>query len=75
MAKYHDFSVMVDFYTKYDQRFEFYCKSTKLAIRSPTNKTRRRYTQKKKEEVRLHYSISGNFAETAKAFGINESTV
>ena len=29
----------------------------------------------KKEEVRLHYSISRNLAETAKAFGINESTV
>ena len=66
---------MVDFYTKYNQRFEFYCKSSKLAIQSPPSKTRRRFTQKKKEEVRLHYSISGKIAQTAKTFGINESTV
>ena len=32
-------------------------------------------TQKKKEEVRLHYSISGNYSEGARAFDINESTV
>ena len=74
MAKYHDFYVMVDFYTKYDQQFEFYCKSSTSAIFSPPSKTRRRFTQNK-EEVRLHYSISGNFAETAKVFGINEPTV
>lgn len=35
----------------------------------------RRFNQKKKKEVRLHYSVSGNFAEAAKPFGINESTM
>lgn len=35
----------------------------------------RRFNQKKKKEVRLHYSDSGNFAEAAKPFGINESTM
>ena len=74
MAKYHDFYVMVDFYAKFDQQFEFYCKSSTSAIFSPPSKTRRRFTQNKKE-VRLHYSINGNFAETAKVFGIIESTV
>ena len=30
---------------------------------------------KKKEELHLHYFISGNFAEIAKSFGINKSTM
>ena len=44
-----------------------------VIVRPPT-KTRRRFPQKKKEEVRLHYSISGKYCETARAFDINEST-
>ena len=43
-------------------------------VRPPT-KTRRRFTQKKKKEVHLHYSIGGNYCETARTFDINESTV
>ena len=73
MAKHHDFSVMVDFHMKYDQQFEFYCKSYMSAIFRLSSKTQKRFTQNKKE-VRLHYSINGNFAETAKVFGINGST-
>ena len=64
---------MFDFYTKYDQQFEFYCKSATSVIVSPSSKTRRRFTQKKKEEVHLHYSNSVKFVETAKSFSINES--
>ena len=30
---------------------------------------------KKKAEIRLHYSTTGNFRETARAFNLNESTV
>ena len=65
---------MIVFYTKYDQQFEFYCKSSTSAIFSPPSKTRRRFTENKKE-VSLHYSINGNFAEKAKVFCLNESTV
>ena len=65
---------MVDFYRKYDQQFEFYCKSSTSAIISPSRKSRKHFTQNTKE-VRLHYSINGNFVETAKVFGINKSTV
>ena len=65
---------MVDFYTKYDQQFEFYSKSSTSVIISLSSKTRKPFTQNKKE-VRLYYSINENFAETAKVFGINESTV
>ena len=65
---------MANFFTKYDQQFKFYCKSSTSAIFGSSSKTRKRFTQNEKE-VRLHYSINGNFAETAKVFGINESTV
>ena len=57
-AKYHNFHVMVEFSKKYDQLFEIYCKPTVSAIVSPPTKTRRSFTQKKKEEVYFHYSIS-----------------
>ena len=75
MAEHYDFYVMVDFYTKYDQQFKSYDRSSTSAIFSPPSKTWRRFIQNKKEEVLLHYSVNGNFAETAKVFGINESTV
>ena len=75
MVKHHDFYVMVDFYTKYDQQFQFYRKSSTSAIFSPPSKTRRCFTQNKKEEVRLYYSTNGNFSETTKVFVINESTL
>ena len=65
---------MANFFTKYDQQFKFYWKSSTSAIFGSASKTRKRFTQNEKE-VRLHYSINGNFAETAKVFGINESTV
>ena len=45
-----------------------------LRLTASHTKTRRCFTRKKKE-VHLNYSISGNYCETAKAFDINESTV
>ena len=44
-----------------------------VIVRPPT-KTQRHFPQKKKEEVRLHYSISGKYCETARAFDNNELT-
>ena len=74
-AKYHGFHEMLDFSKKYDQLFENHCKSSMSVIIRPPTKTRRRFTQKKKEELPLPYSISGNYCETARVFDINESTV
>ena len=33
------------------------------------------FTQIKKQEIHLHYVASGNYAETGRTFGLNESTV
>ena len=74
-AKYDNFHEMTDFSKKYDQLFEIHCKSSMSAINRLTTKTWRCYTQKKKEEVRLHYSIGGNYCKTARAFDIIKSTV
>ena len=75
IAKYHDFHETVDFSKKYDQLFRIYCKSSVSVIVRPATKTPRGFTEIKKEEVRLRYSISGNYCETARAFDINESSV
>ena len=40
-----------------------------------TSETRKLFTQMKKQEIRLHYAASENYAETGRAFGLNESTV
>ena len=39
------------------------------------HKTRKRYTEKTKLEIREHYMLTQNCAATAKEFGVNESTV
>ena len=39
------------------------------------HKTRKRYTEKAKLEIREHYMLTQNYAATAKEFGVNESTV
>jgi len=38
-------------------------------------KTRNRFTKDKKVEIRKHYQLTLNYAATARAFNINESTV
>ena len=53
IAKYHDIHEMVDFSEKYGQLFKIHCKSSVSVIVRPSTKTRRSFTQKKKEEVRL----------------------
>ena len=39
------------------------------------HKTRKRYTEKTKLEIREHYMLTQNYAATVKEFGVNESTV
>ena len=75
IEKYNYFRKMVDFSKKYEQLIEIHYKLSESVIDKPPTKTRRRFTQKKKEEIRLHYSVSGSYCETATAFDINESTV
>ena len=73
IAKYQDFYKMIDFSKKYDQLFKINCKSSaSVIVRLPT-KTRKCFTQKKKEKVRLYYFINGNYCETVRTFDINES--
>ena len=73
--KCHDFWKMVDHYKSYDLQVKSYCKSSPDADLGGTSNNRRRFTNQKKAEMRLHYSTTGNFRETARAFNLNESTV
>ena len=75
MNKCHDFWKMVDHYKSYDLQVESYCKSSPDADLGDPSNTRRRFTNQKKAEMRLHYSTTGNFRETARAFNLNQSTV
>ena len=75
MAKYHDFNEMVDFYKRYNQQFEIYSQLSELKTLGLTSKTRKRFAQIKKQEIRLHYAASGTYAETGRVFDLNESIV
>ncbi|XP_057304495.1 uncharacterized protein LOC130641631 [Hydractinia symbiolongicarpus] len=75
MEKYHDFHEIVNFTQCYEQLLHVHFTSLASLNPDPPSKTRKRFTQKKKAEIRLHYSVSGSFANTARAFDINESTV
>ena len=72
MVKHHDFNEMVDFYKRYNQQFEIYSQSSELKTLGLPSKTQKRFTQIKKQEIRLHYAVSGNYNETGRAFGLNE---
>ena len=53
----------------------FYLHGEKTNIDGNIHKTRKRYTEKTKLEIREHYLITQNYAATTKEFGVNESTV
>ena len=74
MVKHHDFNEVVDFYKRYNQQFEIYSQSSELKTLGQPSKTRKGFTQIK-QEIRLHYAARRNYAETGRAFGLNESTV
>lgn len=65
---------MVDHYQRYDTIVENFYLLPSDELHSPT-KSRKRFTNQKKAEIRLHYINSGNYHETARAFDLNESTV
>ena len=66
---------MVNHCQSYDLQVELYCKSSPEADLGDSSNTRRRFTIQKKAEMRLHYSNTGNFRETARAFNLDESMV
>ena len=53
----------------------FYLHGEKINIDGNIHKTRKRYTEKTKLEIREHYLLTQNYAATAKKFGVNGSTV
>ena len=53
----------------------FYVHDEKINFDGNIHKTRKRYTEKTKLEIREHYMLTRNYAATAKEFGVNESIV
>ena len=68
----HDFDALLTSYEKYNKTISnFYLNNNSNGdIKIP----RKTFTERRKQEIREHYLLTENFAETAKAFPLNEST-
>ena len=76
LEQYHDFEELKQWCEISDMKIaNFYLHGEKINFDGNIHKTRKRYTKKRKLEIREHYMLTQNYAATAKEFGINESTV
>ena len=72
----HDFEELKQWCKISDMKIaNFYLHGEKINFDGNIHKTRKRYTEKTKLEIREHYMLTQNYAATAKEFGVNESTV
>ena len=72
----HDFEELEQWCEISDMKIaNFYLHGEKINFDGNIHKTRKRYTEKTKLEIREHYMLTQNYAATAKEFGVNESTV
>ena len=72
----HDFEELKQWCEISDMKIaNFYLHGEKINFDGNIHKTRKRYTEKTKLEIREHYTLTQNYAATAKEFGVNESTV
>ena len=76
LAQNHDFGELKQWCEISDMKIvNFYLHGQKINIDGNIHKTRKRYTEKTKLEIREHYLLTQNYAAAAKEFGVNESTV
>ena len=72
----HDFEELKQWCEISDMKIvNFYLHGEKINFDGNIHKTRKRYTEKTKLEIRVHYMLTQNYAATAKEFGVNELTV
>lgn len=76
LEKNHDYNVWLKEYEKNNEIVaNFYLNNNRVDYDGDVKIPRKRLTEKRKQEIREHYLISGTYAETAKAFSLNESTI
>ena len=72
----HDFNTLLTSYEKYNKTIaNFYLNSNRMNSNGDIKIPRKSFTERRKQEIREHYLLTENYAETAKAFSLNESTV
>lgn len=76
LERSHDYNQCVKEFEKYDViATNFYLNCNMVNSDGDIKVPRKRYTEKRKQEIREHYLLTESYAETAKAFNLNESTV
>lgn len=76
LEKNHDYNVWLKEYGKNNEIVaNFYLNNNRVDYNGDVKITCKRLTERRKQEIREHHLISDNYAETAKAFSLNESTV
>ena len=72
----YDFNALLASYENYDETIaNFYFNNNRVNSNGDIKIPRKRFTERKKQEIRKHYLLTGNYAETAKALSSNELTV
>ena len=72
----HDYNKLLKEFEKHDVIVtNFYLSNKKVSVNDETKIPRKGFTEERKQEIREHYLLTDNFAETAKSFCLNESTV
>ena len=71
----HDYNKLLKEFEKHVIVINFYLSNEKVSVNDETKTPRKRFTEERKREIREHYLLTENFAETAKSFYLNVSTV
>ena len=72
----HDFNALLTSYEKYNKMIaNFYLNNNRDNSNRDIKIPCKRFTERRKQEIREHYLLTENYAETAKAFSLNESTM
>ena len=72
----HDFNALLNSYEKYNKTItNFYLNNNRVNSNGDIKIPRTRFSERRKQEIREHYLLTENYAETATAFSLNESVV
>ena len=70
----HNFNALLTGYEKYNKVIaNFYHNKNRVNGNGDLKIPRKRFTERRKQEIREHYLLTENYAETAKAFSLNKS--
>ena len=76
LEQIHYFNALLTSYEKYNKTItHFYLTNNRVNSIDGIKIPWKRFTELRKYEIQEHYLLTGNYAETAKAFSLNESTV